>query len=119
MKWRRDRVEPKNVNKYLDKEIKREKIEFVKKDIEPRITHLLSTRPQDKLVKLEKKTSNLIRRIVSLNTELDEKIETLEAEGKSINTHKTLTNISKRNKELNEIEEVKKNRKSRFFKRNN
>ncbi len=104
MRRRRTRKGQRNVNKYLAKEAELTKIEIVEKDLGfKRIMGegVLLKGQQEKLSDIREITSDLMHKLLYFNSNIDEKVNRLEAKRESVNLQKLLMDIDKREKELN------------------
>lgn len=101
--WRKS-VESKNNVLLLEKKAELKKIELVEKDLESKrmkesITEL-SEEEQEKLKSIRSNTSEIVAKVGLLNTQLNEKVEQLEAKSELLKLQKLSDELDKKEAEI-------------------
>lgn len=102
MQWRRVREAQSNVE-FLAKQAELKKIELVERDLESkrRMGNISLTREeQEKLSSIRKNTSDLMQKVGYLHSEINERVSRLEVQTEYAKLQKLLTDIEKKEKEL-------------------
>lgn len=102
IQWRRVRQAQTNVN-FLTKQAELRKIELVERDLESKrrmIDIVLPKDQQEKLSMIRSNSSNLMQKAGYLNSEINERVDRLEATSEYVKLQKLLMNIDEKEKEF-------------------
>ncbi len=102
IQWRRVRQAQTNVN-FLTKQAELRKIELVERDLESKrrmIDIVLPKDQQEKLSMIRSNSSNLMQKAGYLNSEINERVDRLEATSEYVKLQKLLMDIDEKEKEF-------------------
>jgi len=102
IQWRRVRQAQTNVN-FLTKQAELRKIELVERDLESKrrmIDIVLPKDQQEKLSMIRSNSSNLMQKAGYLNSEINERVDRLEATSEYVKLQKLLMKIDEKEKEF-------------------